>query len=134
LLVGGDLTVGTSVDTREVLRFTLTAFKGAFNVGSGSVVPATDTIKDVFAVPGSVGTSWVTSFQAEDLSTHEIVPLDSLDVVGGVAIRGGEGIAEEKATKRVTTLISAMGVEFSSRIVGLDVDEFLFDASGDYTR
>jgi hypothetical protein len=129
LLVGDDLTAD-SVDTREVLRFTLAAFECAVNICSRSIELATDTIEDVFAEFGSVGACWVTSFQAEDLSTHEVVPFNSLDVV---AIRAGQGITEEKATERVTTLISTMGVEFSSRIVGLDVNQFLFDVSNDYT-
>jgi len=131
LLVGGDNTIGTSVNTGEVLRITLAAFKGTIDVGGGSVELAADTIKDVFAVFSSVGARWVASLQAELVSTHEVVPFDGLDVVVGVAIRGREGVGEEEGTERVTTLVSTVRVEFSSTIISLDVDEFLVDVTSD---
>jgi len=95
LLVSGDLTVGASVDTWEILRFTLAALENVIGVRSGSVILATDTIKDVLAVLSRIGTRWIASLQAELSSTHEIVPFDGLDVVVRVSSRRRERIREQ---------------------------------------
>ena len=55
----------------EVLAITLARLKDAVDVGSGSVVCATNTVIDVLAVLGGVGASGVASFEAENISTHK---------------------------------------------------------------
>jgi len=131
LLVSGDLTVGTSVDTWEILRFTLAALENVIGVRSGSVILATDTIKDVLAVLSRIGTRWIASLQAELSSTHEIVPFDGLDVVVRVSSRRRERIREQQRPQRVASLIGAMRVEFSARVCGIEVDEGLVDVASD---
>jgi hypothetical protein len=53
------------------------------------------------------------------------VPLDRLDKLAV------ECVGEEKTTERVATLISTMGVHFTSKILGVDVDLFLNDVTSD---
>jgi len=43
----------------------------------GSVVGASDTVKDVFTVVSGVGTGWITGLQAESVGTDEAGGLDS---------------------------------------------------------
>jgi len=131
LLIGGDYTVGTSIDTWEVLGFTLAALEDTWSIRGRSVILATDTIEDVLAVLSSVGARWVASLQAELSSTHEVVPFDGLDVVVGVSVGCWEGVGEEEGTEGVTTLISTVRVEFSSRVRSSNVDEGLVNVSGD---
>jgi hypothetical protein len=79
----------------------------------------------VFAVAGGVGLRRVASLEAEGSSAHEVVPLDGLNEVTV------PGIGEEKGTERITTLIGTVGVEFSSGIIGSDIDELLLDDASD---
>lgn len=130
LRVGGDLTVGTGVDTWEVLVVTEAAQEGAIDIGGGGIVSATDTIEDVLAVVGSVSTSGVAGLQAELSTTHKRVPFDGLLVLSTIwssTPRGGE----EETTEGVTTLIGTVGIEFSSRIISSDIDILLGDPSSD---
>jgi hypothetical protein len=129
LLVGGDNTVSASVDTWEVLVVTSAAQEDIVNIGSGGIVGATDTIKDVLAVVGGVSTCGVASLEAELSSTHKVVPFDGLDVVGSTS--GAKGLGEEEGTERVSSLISTVGVEFSSRIIGSEVNVLLGDITSD---
>jgi hypothetical protein len=121
--LGGTGSIG--IDTREVLVVTIAAQESTINVGGGSIVLAANTIKNVFAVAGGVWLRRVASLKAEGSSTHEVVPLDSLNEVTS------PGLGEEKGTKRVTTLIGTVGVEFPSGIIGSDVDELLLDEASD---
>ena len=141
------MTVGTSVDTGEVLVCTLAAQEGTIRVGSRGIVFAANTIEDVFAIFGSVSTSGVASLQAELVSAHEagwtggwlalgsggergghdnaLVPLNDLDKVVG-----GEGLGEDKTTQRVTALIGTMGIHLTSGVIGGEVDVLLLDETG----
>lgn len=123
--VGLNGTSSVSVDTGEVLVFTEAALEDTILIGSGSIVLAADTVKDVLAEVSSVGTSRIASLEAENTSTHEVVPFDSLGEAST------PGIGEEETTEWVTTLISTVGVEFSSRVISLDVDELLLDEASD---
>jgi hypothetical protein len=125
LLVGDGGTSSISVDTGEVLVITEAAQEGTIDVGGGSIVLATDTIEDVLAVVGGVSTCGVASLEAEGSSTHEVVPFDGLDEVTS------EGLGEEEGTEGVTTLISTVRVEFTSRVIRGNVDELLLDETGD---
>jgi hypothetical protein len=123
--VGLSSTSGVGVDTRVVLVLTEAALEDTINVGSGGVVLAADTVIDMLAEVGSVGAGGVAGLEAEGSTTHEVVPFDGLLV----AVTPGRG--EEETTKWVTTLISTVGVEFSSGVISLDVDEVLLDETGD---
>jgi len=118
-------TSGIGIDSWEVLVITEAAQEGTINVGSGGIVLATDTIEDVLAVVGGVGTCGVASLEAESSSTHDVVPFDGLDEVTG------EGLGEQEGTEGVTTLISTVRVELSSRVGGVEVDELLVDEASD---
>jgi len=131
LVVGGDLAVSTGVDTRGVLVVALASLEDARGVGSRRIVRATDTVIDVVAVLGRVGDVGVASLEAELARAHEAVPLNDLDEVVEVSIALGEGIGEHQATEGVTTLISAVGVELSSIIIGIVVDVSLVDQPSD---
>lgn len=127
LSIGLNGTSGISVDTGEVLALAKAALEDTISIGSRSVVLATDTIKDVLAVVGSIGASGIASLETEGVSTHEVVPFDGLDEATTV----GPGIGEKETTKWVTTLISTVGVEFSSRVISLNVDQVLLDETSD---
>jgi len=121
-LVSGNYTIGSSIDAREVLVVTEAAQKDAILVGSWGIVLAANTIIDVLAVGGSVRTSRVASLQTENISTHEVVPLDSL---GPGAV--GKCLGEDETAEGVTAFISTVGVHFTSRVIGGVVDLGLVD-------
>lgn len=125
MLVGDGGTSSIGVDTWEVLVVTEAAQEGTIDIGSGGIVLATDTIKDVLAVVGGVGTRGVASLEAESSSTHEVVPFDGLDHTST------PGVGEEETTEGVTTLIGTVGVELSSGVGGVNVDEVLLDEASD---
>jgi len=127
-LIGDGGTSGIGVDTWEVLVITEAAQEGTIDIGSGGIVLATNTIEDVLAVVSSVGTCGIASLEAEGSSTHEVVPFDGLDEA---TTTGTEGLGEEEGTEGVTTLISTVRVEFSSRVIGGNVDELLLDETSD---
>ena len=83
----------------------------------------------MFTEVGSVGASRVASLEAENVTTHEVVPLDDLLVAVVVAIRPSGGI--EKATEGVTAEVGTVGIELSSKVVGSEVDEGLIDETND---
>lgn len=92
---------------------------------------ASNTVVNVLAVVGGIGSGGVACFEAELTTTHEIVPLNGLDVHVGITVGGGESITEEESTERVASLIGTVGVKFTSVIIGGDVNENLVDVSGD---
>ena len=66
-----DLTTGIGVDAGEVLVVTLTNLEGTVLGVVGGIVGTPDAVVDVFAVATSVGTSGVTGFETEEVSTEE---------------------------------------------------------------
>ena len=70
-MVGGNHTIGPSVDTGEVLVCTEAAQKDAILVGGWGIVFAANTIVDVLAKAGSVRKRRIACLQAEDTTTHE---------------------------------------------------------------
>lgn len=95
----------------------------------GGIVCASDTIIDVLAVVGGVGTSGITDLEAEDATTHEIVPLDDLLVAIIVSVR--PPIRVDKTAEGVSTEVSTVGIELSSAVVSLEVDQRLVDETDD---
>lgn len=125
LSVGLNSTCSVGVDSGEVLVGTLAAEESAIFVGSWGVVCASNSIKDVLAEASSVGTSGVAGLEAESSSTHKVVPFNSLNELSS------ECVGEEETAEGVTTLVGTVGVQLSSGVIGLDVDEVLGDATSD---
>lgn len=59
------------------------------------------------------------------------MPLDSLNVIVGIAIAGGETVGEDQRTERVASAISTVRVELSSAIVGIQTDALLVNEASD---
>jgi hypothetical protein len=59
------------VDAGVVLVVAETRLESAVLGVVGCVVGTTDAIEDVFAEVCCIGAGWVTSFEAEEVSTHE---------------------------------------------------------------
>jgi hypothetical protein len=125
-----DDTSSVRVDTGEVLALALTALEDTIDVCGGCIVGATNTVVDVLAEVRAVLAGWVTGFDTEDITAHEVVPFDNLLERILLAAIAGEGIAEHQTTKWVSSLIGTVGIEFTSRITCLDVDEVLSDVAG----
>ena len=128
LSVGLDLASRIGVNAGEVLVVAIARLEGTVLGIVGGVVGASDTVEDVFAEASSVGTSRIASLEAESVTTHEVVPLDDLLVIGAT-VRPGGGV--EKSSEGVTAKVCAMGVEFSSIVISLEVDEGLVDKTDD---
>jgi len=123
-------TVG-SVNTGRILAFTFAGLEDAVDVSSGGVVLAANTIKDVLAKLSSPRAGGVAELHAENVGTHEVVPLKHLlEVVASGSRILGEVVRVHEATKRVAALVSTMRVELASSIISLDVDEVLVDVAG----
>ena len=129
LSVGLDHPACIGVNSWEVLVCTLARLECTILGGVGGVVGASNTVVNVLAVVGSVRTSWVTNLEAENATAHEIVPLDDLLEAVVVSARPTGGVDE--TSERVTTEVGAVRVQFSSRIVGLKVDQRLVDETND---
>ena len=71
LSIGLDLTVGVGVDAGEVLVVARASLEGPVLGVVGGVVGTSDTIEDMFAEVGSVGTSGVADLKAEEVPTGE---------------------------------------------------------------
>ena len=72
IISGHTLTIG-SINTREVLVFTLTHLEGTIFSLIGCIVGTSNTIIDVLAVVRSmvIRTSRITDFETEGVATHE---------------------------------------------------------------
>jgi len=125
LSVGLDLAGGVGVDTGEVLVITLAGLECAVLGVVGSIVGASDTIEDMLAVVGSMGTGRVADLEAEDVTTHEVVPFNYLLVTVVVAVRPGGGV--DQATERIATEVGTMRVKLSSEVIRGEVNEGLVD-------
>jgi len=128
LRVGLDLAVCIGVYAGEVLVVALATLECTVLGVVRGVVGASDTVVDMLAEVCSVGTSGVTNLEAENVTTHEIVPFDDLLVVA-VSVRPTSRVYE--TTEGVATEVSAMGVQLSSSIIGHEVDEGLVDETND---
>ena len=150
LSVGLNLTAWIGIDAGEVLVGALARFERAVLGVIGGVVEASDTIVNVFAVPGSVGTSGVASLEAEETSAKEtkiegmalgktarggesvgciLVPLDDLFVVGFIVT--APRVREDETAKGVSSEISTVRVQLASRVVRLEVGLRLVDKTDD---
>lgn len=125
LSVGLDLSGGVGVDTGEVLVVTLARFECSVLGVVGSIVSASDTIEDMLAVVGSIGTGRVAGLEAECATAHEVVPLNHLLVTVVVAVRPGGGV--DKATEGVATEVGTVRVKLSSVVIRGEVNEGLVD-------
>ena len=76
-----------------------------------------------------IGASRVTGLETEDVAAHEVVPLDDLLIRVVVAVRPSGRIHE--TPKRVTTKVGAVGIELSTGVTWLDVDETLVNETDD---
>jgi len=128
LSVGLDLTSWIGVDAREVLVVTLAGLESTVLGSVWRVVGASDTVVNMLAVASSVGASRVASLKTESIAAHEVVPLD--DLLVGAVVTGPSGGVEETA-ERVTTEIGTVGIELSSKVIRLEVDEGLVDKTND---
>ena len=126
MLIRQDLSI-RGINTREILTVAQAALKHIRSICGGGIILAPDTIVNMFAIVGGIRTARVACFQAELSSTHEIVPFNGLDVIVGVPIGCGEGVGEKQSAERVSALISAVRVQFSSIVSCGKVDEGLVD-------
>jgi len=131
LTVSRDNTVGTGIDTRVILVITQASLEHVRSVRSGSIVGATDLVVDVVAEECRVGVVGVACLEAEHSGTHEVMPINSLDVVAGVVVALREGIGPDASTDGVAQSIGTPGVELSSGVIGSDVDAGLVDDTRD---
>ena len=83
----------------------------------------------MLAEVSSVGARRVANLEAERATAHEVVPLDDLLITVVVAVRPSGGIDE--TAEGVTTEIGTVGVELSSEVIRLEVDEGLVDKTDD---
>ena len=83
----------------------------------------------MLAVVSSIGASGVADLETENATTHEIMPLNDLLIAVVVAVRPSGGVDE--TAEGVTTEIGTVGVEFSSEVIALEVDEGLVDKTDD---
>ena len=124
-----DLTAGIGVDAGEVLVSTFTGLESTVLSVIGGIVGASNTVVDMLAVVSSVGTGRVADLEAENASTHEVVPLNDLFIAAIVTVRPTVGVDE--TAEGVTAEIGAMRVELSSKVIILEVDEVLSDETDD---
>lgn len=125
LLVGRDDTISAGEDTDGVHVVTVADLEDVRSVSSGGDEVAASQIKDVVAELLGVGDRRVTDLEAELLRAHEVVPFDDLLEGVVVAVVGGEGVRVDQATERVATLVSTVGVHFTTAIGLVDVDVLL---------
>jgi len=119
-----DSTSRIGVDTGEVLVLTLARLEDAVDIGSGGVVLAADTVKDVLAKVLGVGAFGVACLEAENVAAHEVVPLLDLHV-------RAKGVGEYETSERVTALVSTVRVHLSSTVICLEVDLGLVNVADD---
>jgi len=128
--VSHNLAVG-GINTGEVLVLALARDEGSVLSSVGCVVGAADTVVDVLAELGSIRTGGVANLETELTATHEIVPFDDLLEGVVVAVVAGEAVRVDQASKRVTTQVGTMGIQFTTRVTVFDVNESLLDEADD---
>jgi len=129
--VFGRLSVGhrnaiDAVDTRESLRVAVANFENTVLGSVGDVVGAPDTIVNMFAIMGSIGTFRITGFETELIATNKVVPFNHL-LVGAVATAPCVGV--NKSTQRVAPEICAMRIQFTSIVTVFNVDPALIEVT-----
>lgn len=95
----------------------------------GGVICAPDSVVDVLAEAGGVGAVGLASFLAECVTTHEVVPFDHLFVAAVISIAPSIGV--EKTAEGVSSEISTVRIEFTSEIIGSQVDLGLVNETDD---
>ena len=126
--VGLDLASRIGINAREILIVTLAGLESPVLGVVGGIISASDTVENVLTVVSGVGTGGITNLEAENASPHEVMPFDDLLIVG---VAAGPSGGVDETTKRVTTEVSAVGVELSSIVVSGEVDEGLVDETND---
>lgn len=109
--VGLDGAGGVSVDTRVVLVITEAGLEGPVLGVVGRVVCTANTVVYVLAKVGGVGVGGVADFDAEGVTTHEVVPFDHLF----------DAVTESRRVHEATQGVTALP------FVSLEVDEGLID-------
>lgn len=119
-------TVVSHVDSGRQLIVSQAALEGAVLHLHRGVDSATDAIVDVLAKGVVVVVGRVASFEAEDVGSHEVVPVD--DLVEGRAVndrsRVGvavEGLGEHKASKWIPPVVGSMGIHLPSIVRRVNV-------------
>jgi hypothetical protein len=125
----GDSLSVSGVSTNNVLEFTLAASELVICVRVRHVVFASNKIVDVLAVIRS-GDGRVAELDAEGSTTDEVVPLNSLEF-GAVALSTRETGTVDESTERVSSQISTVRIELSSRIVRLETKSAVLDVPSD---
>jgi len=115
-----------SINSREVLNVSKTRGKRSILSIVWGIIRASDTIVDVLAEVGSIGSCRVADFKTELISTHEIVPFNNL--FESVIVAAPCSRVNQPA-KRVATKVSAVGVKLTAEVVRGNVDEALIDES-----
>jgi len=123
-----DGSIGVGVHAWEVLVFAEAGLERPVLGVVGGVVGASDAIEDVLAEAGGVGPGGVTCFEAEEVATHEVVPLDSLDEVSPAC---AESVGEYDAAQRISTQISPMRIHLATKVGCRDVKLGLVDEADD---
>jgi hypothetical protein len=62
LNIGGDDTVRSGINTREILAVSQAGIEYTISIAGGGVIGASDSVKDVLAVVGGVGSRRITRF------------------------------------------------------------------------
>jgi len=124
LSVGHDLAV-RCVDTRVVGVISIAGLESVVLGVVWGIECAANTVKDVFAIVGSIGSRRITGLEAESIPAHEVGPLHDLNVLTGPNVR------KDHTTHRVTAEISTVGVHFTSVIVGSHIDLGLVKKTND---
>jgi len=127
LSVGLDLAAGIGVNAGEVLVVSSASLEDTSLSIVGGVVGASDTIVDMLTVVGGVGTGGVANLEAENATTHKVVPFDDLLVT--VVALPSSGVDE--TTEGVSTEVGAVGVELSSGVISSKVDSGLVNETDD---
>jgi hypothetical protein len=94
LSIGANNSISASVNTREVLVIAQAALEDTVDIGSRSVIRATNTIKDMLAVVSGIWTSRITSLETEHIGSHEVVPFDNLLIMFKITGVGRESVRE----------------------------------------
>jgi len=116
------------VDTNDVLNVTVTLGELAILGSRRHVERAADEIITVLAVVGGAD-GVVACLEAELVSTDEGIPVEDLGQSVSIRVRGSVG--EDDTTKRVTLEIGTVGVEFSSRVGGVETNTLVLDEADD---
>lgn len=102
------------IDTGEHLIIGLARCECAIDgtITGRSVVVASDSVEDMFAVMPVVLIGWVAGFKAEHVGAHEIVPLHDLGPLG--TITATESLRVHQSSEWISSSVSAVWVHFTT--------------------